>query len=300
MLYRVIGKSKQAVHQWLTRELRRREEQMQILTIVRQIREDHPRLSCRHIYNMIKPEYMGRDRFESFCFQNGLKLNVKKNKYRTTDSTGVIRFENQLLKLEELTGVNQVWVGDITYYPIGDEVYYLTFKTDLYSRRIVGYTASRSLRTEETTIPAFKMAKKTRNIGKDSKLILHSDGGGQYYCKEYLKLTEGLINSMGKAVYDNPHAERVNGIIKNDYLIHYAPKNFEDLKKKLKKAVYMYNNHKPHSSLGGLSPVAFENLVAQGLLTKTWLINKKKKVGKKEKVNIYITSKQKTVNAIQA
>ena len=250
-LYRAIGRSKQGVHQWLNRELLRKEEQMQLLEIIKDIR---------------------------------------KNKYKTTDSTGVKRFKNLFFELDELTGVNQVWVSDITYYQIRDMVYYLTFIMDLYSRRIVGYSASRTLKTVDTTMIAFRMAKRSREISDTSNLILHSDGGGQYYCKEFLEMTNGIAHSMGKACYENPHAERINGIIKNDYLKFYKPENFKDLKKKLTKAVNLYNTQRPHGSLARLSPVAFENMVAEGLLTKTWIINKKKKVGKKEKVNIYITS----------
>jgi len=290
-LYQAIGRSKQGVHQWLNRELKRRDEQMQLIRVIEQIREDHPRLSCREIYFMIKPRYMGRDRFEKFCYGNGYKLDTKKNVYKTTNNLGVKRFNNYLLDLDELTCVNQVWISDITFYQIRDKVYYLTFITDLYSRMIVGYSASKTLLTIDTTIVALRMAKRVRKIGENSNLIIHSDGGGQYYSIVFLRLTKGMINSMGEAVYDNPHAERVNGIIKNDYLKYYAPDSYQDLKKKLTKAVYLYNNQRPHSSLSRLSPATFEHLVEEGLLTKTWVINKKKKVGKKEKVNIYITSK---------
>ena len=290
-IYQAIGRSKQGVHQWLNRELKRRDEEMQMIRIIDQIREDHPRLGCREIYFMIKPQYMGRDRFEQFCHGNGYKLDRKRNVYRTTDSRGVKRFKNHLLYLDELTGVNQVWVSDITYFQIGDTVYYLTFIIDLYSRMIVGYSVSKTLRTEDTTMVALRMAKRERKIDQNINLIFHSDGGGQYYCIEFLKMTKGMINSMGTAVYDNPHAERVHGIIKNDYLKYYAPNGYEDLKRKLTKAVYLYNYERPHSSLGRLSPAAFEHLIGEGLLTKTWLINKKKKVGKKEKVNISIISK---------
>jgi len=263
---------------------------MQLLPIIRQIRDKNPRLSCREIYYMLLPKYTGRDRFEAFCFDHGLKLEVTRNWHRTTDSLGVIRFPNLLLDLDELTGVNQVWVSDITYYQINKEVFYLTFITDLYSRAIVGYCSSESLLTEETTLVALKMALKARNIGKNSGLIIHSDGGGQYYCKEFISITNqyGMRNSMGKNVFENPHAERVNGTIKNDYLIPYLPKNFEELGKMLTKVVNLYNTFRPHKSLKKLAPYVFENMINRGLLTKTWIINKKKKVVKKEKVNINI------------
>jgi len=263
---------------------------MQLLPIIREIRELNPRLSCREIYFMLLPKYTGRDRFEIFCYNHGFKLEATKNWHRTTDSLGVIRFPNLLLEKDELTGVNQVWVSDITYYQINKEVFYLTFITDLFSRVIVGYCASRSLLTQETTLKALRVALKVRDISSGSELIFHSDGGGQYYCKDFVSITSqfGIRNSMGKNVFDNPHAERVNGTIKNDYLVPYQPKNFEELEKMLTKAVNLYNKFRPHKSLQRLAPMVFESRIKNGLLTKTWVINKKKKVVKKEKVNINI------------
>ena len=289
-LYRATRTSKQGFHQLLNREIKRKEEQMQMLPIIRQIRQDHPRLSCREIYYMLKPDTMGRDRFEAFCHLQGLKLEIRRNRYRTTDSLGVIRFPNILLTLEKLTGVNQVWVSDITYFQIHGSVYYLTFIMDLYSRKIVGYNVSKTLRTEDTTLKALKMAIKDRGIKKGSLLIIHSDGGGQYYSNAFKQLTKAydMLNSMAENVYDNPHAERVNETIKNFYLVFYDPQKFEQLLWMVKKAVHLYNTEKPHQALKRLSPVLFECQIDSGLLTKTWLVNKKKKVAKKEKVYITI------------
>ena len=99
---------------------------------------------------------------------------------------------------------------------MGESFYYLTFITDLFSRRILGYIASKTLLTEYTTIPAIQMALKERGKTKIPGLIIHSDGGGQYYSKAFGKITKaaGMKNSMGKSVYENPHAEGINGIIK--------------------------------------------------------------------------------------
>jgi len=291
-LYQILGISKQSFHQGLNRELKRREEQMQLLPIIQQIRKDHPRLSCREMYFMLKPEYMGRDNFERFCYKYGLKVPQSKRFYRTTDSFGVTRFPNLLLEIEKITGINQVWVSDITYYQLLDQVFYITLIMDLFSRQIVGYRISTTLRTEETTIKTLKMALQIRGISQNSNLIIHSDGGGQYYSKEFRKLTEyyGMRNSMCESVYENAHAERVNGTIKNAYLKPYSPQNFLDLERMLIKAVYLYNNQKPHQSIDRCTPTEFEKLTKLGILTKTWVINKRKKVTKKEKVNISITS----------
>jgi len=94
------------------------------------------------------------------------------------------------------------------------------------------------------------------------KPIIHSDGGGQYYSKSFLSLTEGrFINSMGGSAYENPHAERLNRTIKNSYLRHYQPGDFDQLKKSLTRAVSMYNDGKPHDALKGLTPKQFEEVL---------------------------------------
>lgn len=255
-IYRAVGTSKQNLHQRLNRELHKLEETEQLLRIVRQVRYDHPSMGVEALYKKLKPKTMGRDRFYDWYREQGLTILPKKNWRRTTNSSGVIRFDN-LIKGKELNGVNQVWVSDITYFDIGNEFYFLTFVMDQYSRKIKGYHASRSLNTEQTTIPALKMA--IKYISPGQKPIIHSDGGGQYYSKSFRAVTHGrLLNSMGESAYENPHAERLNRTIKNGYLKHYAPANFEELKKELARAVEMYNDGKPHRSLKGLTPKDFE------------------------------------------
>lgn len=273
-LYRISGTSKQAFHQYLDKQMLVLEEQQQLLPIISQIRADHPRLSARRMYVMIQPQSMGRDKFEQFCFLYGFKLAVKRAFHRTTNSLGVTRFENLVTGLE-LTSVNQAWASDITYYRIGERFYYITFILDLYSRFIVGYAVSIGMLTEQTTIPALNMALKERKPAQG--LILHSDGGGQYYCKKFLAITKSNLieNSMCESVYENAHAERINGTVKNDYLIYYAPQDYKQLITLTDKAVKMYNFYRPHSSLGNSSPATYE------LSTKSALVNKEKR-SKKE------------------
>jgi transposase InsO family protein len=217
---------------------------------------------------------MGRDKFEQFCYLYGFKLAIKRAFYKTTNSLGVTRFEN-LIAGFELTGVNQVWASDITYYRIGERFYYITFILDLYSRFIVGYAVSIGMLTDQTTIPALNMALKQRQ--PEQGLIFHSDGGGQYYCKKFLAITKSNLieNSMCESVYENAHAERINGTVKNDYLIYYAPQDYKQLVTLTDKAVKMYNYFRPHSALGNSSPATYE------LSTKSALVNKEKR-SKKE------------------
>jgi putative transposase len=288
-VYKALNISKQAVHQRLNLYLRRKEEQYQLLPLVHQIRQDHPRMSAKKMYLLIKPATIGRDRFEAFCFENGFKIGTRRNPQRTTNSLGVTRFENHL-KDRELTSVYQVWVSDITYYRIGETFYYLTFIMDLFSRRIAGYHASKKLLCSETTIPALKMAIAPIKSSLDG-LVFHSDGGGQYYSKSFLHLTKTMkiINSMAESVYENPHAERINGIIKNEYIVGYQPKDFTGLEKALKKAVDMYNCYRPHQSLNRLSPMVFE-LRQNTQSTEMQVVNKKKKEAKKKNFTTTITN----------
>lgn len=256
-VYHYLGYSKQAFHQKLERQLREEEHFELLLPIVRELREEHPGVAARELYLILRPEQMGRDKFEQFCFAHGFKLERKRAYHRTTDSSGVTRFDNLVAGME-LNGINQAWSSDITYYRIGETFYYITFIIDLFSRKIVGYSVSKRLLTEQTTIPALEMAIAERKPA--AGLIFHSDGGGQYYSKEFLQLTQEkeIRNSMCESVYENAHAERVNGTIKNQYLIHYRPLTFQALVKMTQRAVNNYNTLKPHSSLEKLSPVAFE------------------------------------------
>lgn len=238
-----------------------RSEQEQLLLLIGQIREDHPTMGVRDLYYKLQPSTMGRDTFELFCKEHHLTSKRSKNYRRTTDSSGVIRFDN-LLKNNSLTTINQAWQSDITYYEVEGRFYYLTFILDAFSRRILGYSVSKKLTTEQTTLPALEMAIKLRK--KEGWLIhgviFHSDGGGQYYDKEFLKITkkEGIINSMCEYPWENGKAERLNGVIKNNYLVHRNILNFSDLNKEVDRTVSLYNQEKPHIELQRKSPSDFE------------------------------------------
>jgi transposase InsO family protein len=239
------------------------EEQEQLIPLINEIRHDHPRMSARDIYLKLQPSCMGRDQFERFCMDSGYRINRLRDYRVTTNSLGVTRFPN-MIKDIEVTRVNQVFVSDITYYDIGSATYYLTFIMDLYSREIVGWSASDNLRTEHTTLPALLSVITERGRTNLKGAIIHSDGGGQYYCNEFKTVTKELkmINSMTEEkVYENSHAERLNGIIKNNYLYPYGPTNMTSLKRQLARAILMYNTGKPHKALGKLTPSKFRSTI---------------------------------------
>jgi transposase InsO family protein len=245
----------------MDRYLQERSIEEQILMLVYRVREDHPTMGLRDIYFKIIPIEIGRDRFEILCKQSGLMVERTHNLRRTTDSSGVIRFDNLLIGLV-IYKPNQVWQSDITYFELNGRYYYITFIIDAFTRVIVGYAVSQRLKTEQTTLPALQKAIKSRmdlNVSIDA-LIFHSDGGGQYYDKDFLLLTKKykVLNSMCQYPWENGKAERINGVIKNNYLIHRNINSFEQLQTEVDRSVLLYNTEKPHSKLQRKSPNQFE------------------------------------------
>lgn len=258
-VYFTAGIKRQSFSDWLTHKMKQKDMYCQLLPLVREIREEHPGMSSKIMYGMIKPEGIGRDKFIAWCNEQGFRLEQKRNPIRTTNSYGVTRFTNKIRDLE-VQRSNHLWVSDITYYRIRERFYYITLIMDQYSKMIVGYNASISLATTDTTIPSLKMALKNNQI-KD-ELILHSDGGGQYYCKEFIAMTKEaeITNSMTEDLAENNHAERINGTVKNQYLSYYMPTNFYQLKQELERTVKNYNITRPHQSLGKQFPSTIHQL----------------------------------------
>lgn len=225
------------------------------------------------MYYKIQPGTLGRDKFEALCYTWGFVLEKPVNYHRTTYSNGVIRFDNLLLNAA-ITGINQAFVSDITYFEL-ERFYYLTFILDAYTRFIVGYSVADRLTTEKTTLPALQCAIKARGLSLPEGVIFHSDGGGQYYDKAFLSLTRKhqFKNSMCEYAYENGKAERINGVIKNNYLKHRNIQSYAHLVKEVDRAVSLYNKEKPHKALNYKTPELLEkeqlHLTQQTKLTMT-------------------------------
>lgn len=259
-LFKTIGTNKQAFHQQLRRTACAQQCLASLLPIIHQLRNDHPTMGSRVMYHKIMPEGIGRDAFEAYCRSENLTVKRTRNWRRTTDSSGVVRFDNLATGLR-LTNIDQLWQSDITYFELNGRFCYLTFILDAFSRRIVGHHTSRRLLTDQTTLAALRMALKQRKWSPKDGLILHSDGGGQYYDRDFLKLTGQykIANSMCEFAWENGKAERINGVIKNNYLRHRNIRTFEELVKEVDRSVKLYNFEKPHSGLQRLTPVKFED-----------------------------------------
>jgi len=261
-VYAIAGISKQAFYQ-NKKHLEKEETYVEHLFMkADEIRAVHPKIGVRKMYDMILPEKIGRDKFENILLNSGYRVIYPRNYVRTTYSVKCYQYKNHIKGIE-LTDVNQVWQSDITYLWTGNKFYYLVFIIDVYSRRIVGYNASTTLVTT-ANMNALKMAFKMRKKVKYKGLIHHSDRGSQYASNAYTSLLESkeCTISMCDAAYENAYAERINGIIKNEYMSNWTFNNLSDVEKGLKIAVEAYNNSRPHKSHDNkYSPASFEEYV---------------------------------------
>ena len=148
-----------------------------------------------------------------------------------------------------------VWQSDITYISVGNKFYYAVFIIDVYSKKIVGYRVSDSMRAK-ANYEALAMALSVN----PAPAIHHSDRGSQYSSTEYVNKLKanGCKISMGLTAQDNAYAERINGTIKTEYIYGWKPKTYNQLKRQIDKAVNNYNNHRLHNHLNRLNPVEFE------------------------------------------
>lgn len=203
---------------------------------------------------------VGRDKFFELLRENCFIIKRKRKYVKTTNSYHFYRKHKNLVKDKILTGPDQAVASDITYISTADDFLYLSLQTDLYSRKITGWDLSDSL-SVEGSIRALKMTiKQSRNtVG----MIHHSDRGIQYCCHAYTEhLDQHQIQiSMTEEnhCYENAIAERVNGILKQEFGLDKTYKNYKEAHKAIKQAIFIYNNYRKHWSLGLSTPNEVHN-----------------------------------------
>lgn len=236
-----------------------------IIQKAKQIRQNHRRMGTRKLYEMLQPFMLehhikvGRDALFTILSANQMLVRRRKRKIQTTNSFHWLRKYPNLIRNFVPTAPNQLWVSDITYWKINTgEHLYISFITDAYSHKIVGYQVAETLEAIES-IHALQMALSAFN-GAESHLNLthHSDRGLQYCSHAYVKLLQDYnikisMTENGDPL-ENAVAERINGIIKDEYLETYDIDNIKDAKGLLKVVVDLYNNERPHMSIGNLTP----------------------------------------------
>ena len=258
---RWFGISRQAHYQQRRRIEKEQEMHAQIIEMVREMRQRHPRMGGRKLLHELTPHLeekslqIGRDRFFDLLAQNDLLVPPLRQQRRTT-WPGLWRCPNRLTELT-LTRVQQVWVCDITYLETEQGFCYLCLVTDAFSRFIVGFDLSTSLAVEgamRTLTMAMAQAS-----GSLRGLIHHSDHGIQYTCPRYRHCLSSahILPSMGEVgnCYDNALAERVNGILKIEYLLGGLFVNFDHAFRATSQAIWLYNYERPHFSLDLLKPI---------------------------------------------
>lgn len=243
-LYAVVGVSRQSVQQARKRQEFFDKELTELVALADQLKKEHPGCGVEKMYHTLRPRLMGRDKFCEIFMGLGYGVKKMRNHHRTTYG-GAHHYPN-LIEGMIINRPFQVIQSDITYYHLHDTFYYLVFIIDVYTRQIVGHSVNDSLRTTGN-VKAMKMALKTMKY-EPWGLIHHSDRGSQYSSNEYAELLRNnhVHISMGSVAWENPYAERINGIIKNEYLKRWVIKDFEDLKKKVSKAVKHYNSQRRH------------------------------------------------------
>lgn len=281
----LFGFSRQA---WYDNRKRRSSFQMQevfILGQVKQLRKEHKRMGAEKLHLLIKDTLLdhnikyGRDKFYYLLQAHGLLVKRRRSGARTTNSNHLYRKYPNLIRDIELQSPNRLWVSDITYIRTQKGFVYLSLVTDAYSKKIVGWSLWPDL-TSEGALNALRMAVEVESAKQG--LIHHSDRGIQYCCHDYVNYLKGSKIDISMTdngdPYENAIAERVNGILKDEYELNEVFSDYHEALEATKRAIHKYNTLRPHRSIGLMCPVDAHR--QSGELKKHW---KKRTYAAKEK-----------------
>ena len=240
----------------------------QVIEFVKEERIEQSRVGTRKLYEALKPIFnatgikVGRDKLFDILREQDMLVKRKRASCKTTDSYHRFHKYKNLVKDMVVSAPNQVWVSDITYIRTIKGFCYLALITDLYSRKIVGYDISDSLELAGC-LRALKLALRTAR--PVSGLVHHSDRGIQYcsnqYVKELKKRGIGISMTEENHCYENAVAERVNGILKDEFYLDQCFVNTKYASIATKNAIDIYNNKRLHLSLGYKTPnMVFKNV----------------------------------------
>lgn len=232
-----------------------------VLELVRDVRVDEPRTGTRKVHHRISPKLaklglsFGRDKLFSLLKEELMLIKPKKSYSRTTYSKHGYAVAPNRLKSSSIEGPEEALVSDITYLRLKRGFAYLFLVTDAFSRKILGYHLSKDL-SHYSAVLALEMA--IDSLSDSRGVIHHSDRGSQYCCHEFLSFLgeHGIVPSMTDEshCYQNAIAERVNGILKDEFFLDATFTNFEEAQQTVQKAIEIYNNKRTHWSLGLKTP----------------------------------------------
>lgn len=234
-----------------------------MLAKVAKVRQEHPRIGGRKLYSLLEQDLrqqgikLGRDALFSLLSAHNLLIRKRRRKALTTFSRHRFRKYPNLIREITILRPNQVWVADITYWFTEAGCLYLCLLTDAYSRRIMGFAVADTLATGHAR-RALEMALRqiTKRAGRN--LIHHSDRGIQYCSQEYLDVLAPFHIQVSMTENSDPLenaiAERVNGILKQEYLSHHPVCSLLEAERQVEQAVFLYNYKRPHLSCDMRSP----------------------------------------------
>ena len=271
----MFGKSRQAYYQRIKYNYKEEVKEEILLQLVENQRKLMPKIGGRKLLEIIQPWLpeeldLGRDCFFDFMRRHGLLIKKRRNMARTTYSNHWLRKYPNLIKGFVPTTSNQLWVSDITYIQVSNGFVYLNLVTDAYSRKIVGWAIGNTLEAKYT-VEALQMALK--QVPKRTEgLIHHSDRGVQYCCNDYVKLLNKNNVKISMTENGDPRenaiAERVNGILKTEWLNQMKLVSLEQAMCELKRIISIYNCNRPHASLDMKTPESAHKLT--GVLKRRW------------------------------
>ena len=256
-----FGYSRQAWY-WRRDEHQKTAEQHEmIVREVKKLRHEHTRMGGKKLYGLLEEPIrnlapgLGRDKFFDLLRMHDLLVKRRRKYVVTTQSLKRFFLYKDHFNGKQWNRPHEAWVSDITYIRVAGNFQYLFLITDAWSRKIVGWHLANSLETR-WAITALQMALK--QCKNKAGLVHHSDRGFQYCSNDYTDLLHkhGMIPSMGEAgnCYDNAMAERINGILKDEYLLDSTFKTIQQAQKATEEAINKYNDKRPHWSLNLKTP----------------------------------------------
>lgn len=259
----MFGISRQTYYKRLHAQVNRAARNTIVQAMVTQVRLKQPRIGTRKLHYLLHDQMvgagikLGRDGLFDGLRSAHMLVQPKKSYHKTTNSRHWLRKHPNLVKNAAAPEkAEQLWVADITYIDTKESTAYLSLITDAHSRKIVGHHLHPNLHTDGI-VKAMKMALRQRQTVRE--LVHHSDRGSQYCSAEYQQLhsQNGILCSMtdGYDCYQNAMAERMNGILKNEFLIT-KPDNIEQASIMIRQAIDTYNCERPHLALKYKTPDA--------------------------------------------
>lgn len=272
---RQLGYSKQAYYKTKSNQQKKLCYRNMAKQKVLEVRKLLPRTGTRKLYYLLEKEFkqehipVGRDKLFSILRDEQLLILKKKRYTKTTNSKHWLHKYPNLVKGFSITRPEQIWVADITYIAIEEAFVYLHLVTDAYSKRIVGYCVSKDL-AATATIKALQMALAKRKY--KGSLIHHSDRGLQYCSAGYVKILEqnnvAISMTQDGNPYDNAIAERVNGILKEEFGLYDTFNDIQQVQKQTEQSISLYNKMRPHLSCHMRTPDQMHSQAE--LKIKTW------------------------------